>query len=89
MFSALYGGAVALTLLATLDTGSVGAISLLAVAMALNAGTYSGYLCNHLDLSPNFAGTLMGITNGFSNLTSILAPSIAGVILTKKVSNFF
>lgn len=79
---ALYGGAVALTLLALLNTNTNGAISLLVVAVGLNAGTYSGYMLNHLDLSPNFAGTLMGITNGLANITSILAPSIAGVIVT-------
>ena len=31
---------------------------------------------NALDLSPNFAGTLMGITNGIGALTGIIAVSI-------------
>jgi hypothetical protein len=30
---------------------------------------------NALDLSPNYAGTLMGITNGISALTGIVAVS--------------
>ncbi|CAB0016294.1 unnamed protein product [Nesidiocoris tenuis] len=78
---ALYGGSAALLALATIETKTLGAIVLLTIANGLNAGCYCGYLCNHLDLAPNFAGILMGITNGLSNITSILAPTIAGIIV--------
>ncbi|KAF6206472.1 hypothetical protein GE061_017705 [Apolygus lucorum] len=83
---ALYGGAAALLSLATLSTDSTGAIILLTVTVGLNAACYNGYLCNHLDLSPNFAGILMGITNGLSNITSILAPTIAGILVKDESS---
>lgn len=36
------------------------AVVLLTAAIALNSACYVGYLINHMDLSPNFAGTLMG-----------------------------
>lgn len=63
-----------------------GAIALLTISVALNAGVYTGFLTNHLDLSPNFAGLLMGITNGLSNITSILGPMVTGFIVTDAVS---
>lgn len=36
---------------------------------------------NALDLSPNFAGTLMGITNGIGALTGIIAVSYKDKLL--------
>lgn len=57
------------------------------IAVALNGGTFSGYLCNHIDLAPNFAGVLMGITNCLANSTSILGPLIAGFLIKNEVSN--
>lgn len=36
---------------------------------------FVGMKVNALDLSPNFAGTLMGITNGIGALTGIAAVS--------------
>nr|XP_018898759.1 PREDICTED: putative inorganic phosphate cotransporter isoform X3 [Bemisia tabaci] len=78
---ALWGPAVALCLLAFAGDYEVLALSLLVVAVALNSAVNLGYLSNHLDLSPNFAGTLMGITNGLSNITSISAPLFAGFVV--------
>ncbi|KAJ6646401.1 putative inorganic phosphate cotransporter [Pseudolycoriella hygida] len=41
---------------------------------------YPGMKVNPLDLSPNYAGTLMAITNGIGALTGILSPYIVGVM---------
>lgn len=49
-------------------------IFFLVVAVGFNAGVYSGYNVNHIDISPVHSGTLMGITNTVSNICSILAP---------------
>lgn len=49
------------------------AVTLFTLAMAFMGAYYSGMKVNALDLSPNFAGTLMGITNGISALTGIAA----------------
>ncbi|KAL1132482.1 hypothetical protein AAG570_010437 [Ranatra chinensis] len=87
--NAHYGEAVGLILLGTVDTDGPVAMLLMTITVALNAGTYSGYLSNHLDLSPNFAGTLMGITNGISNISSILGPLVAGYIITDGVRSEF
>lgn len=36
---------------------------------------------NHIDISPNYAGTLMGLTNGAANIMSIIAPLLVGFIV--------
>lgn len=51
------------------------AVTLFTVAMGFMGAYYSGMKVNALDLSPNFAGTLMGITNGIGALTGIVAVS--------------
>jgi MFS transporter, ACS family, solute carrier family 17 (sodium-dependent inorganic phosphate cotransporter), member 5 len=43
-------------------------------AVGLQGAYYSGYLINQLDIAPNFAGTVYGITSGCSSLSSWLAP---------------
>lgn len=80
-----WGGALALLSLYLFDTSVTGAMFLLSAALGLNSGVYTGFLTNHMDLAPNFAGTLMGITNSISNVTSILGPLLVGFIVTDSV----
>merc|ERR1712038_237532 len=54
------------------------AVLCLCIAVGLNGATYSGWQVNHMDLSPNFAGTLMGITNTIANIFGCLAPMFVG-----------
>jgi ACS family sodium-dependent inorganic phosphate cotransporter len=49
---------------------------------------YPGMKVNALDLSPNYAGTLMAIVNGIGALTGIVTPYLVGV-LTPDVSVFY
>lgn len=65
-------------------TNTTLAIILLTTAVGISAGTNVGFLVNHIDLSPNFAGTLMAITNSIANVPSIFAPLVAGAILNVK-----
>ncbi|XP_065368594.1 putative inorganic phosphate cotransporter [Calliphora vicina] len=62
------------------------AIALLTIAVGANAATYLGFQVNHIDLSPNFAGTLMGITNCAANIMSIIAPLTVGLIVTDETN---
>jgi hypothetical protein len=39
-----------------------------------------------MELSPNFAGTLMGMTTTFANMTGILGPLFTGAITNNNVS---
>lgn len=81
-----WGGALALFSLYFFGTSVTGAMILLTTALAVNSGTTTGFFTNHLDLAPNFAGTLLGITNSLSSITSILGPLLVGFIVTDSVS---
>ncbi|GFS31725.1 hypothetical protein NPIL_426271 [Nephila pilipes] len=41
---------------------------------------YSGHMLSLLDMSPEFAGTLMGIANTMSSLTGFITPLVVGVL---------
>ncbi|XP_067632691.1 putative inorganic phosphate cotransporter [Eurosta solidaginis] len=62
------------------------AVALLTIAVGANAATYLGHQVNHIDLAPNFAGTLMGITNCAANVISIIAPLTVGLIVTDETN---
>ena len=53
-------------------------ILLLVGTQFLAAFTQSGFGVNHIDIAPNFAGTLMGITNMGSNTQGFVAPWVVG-----------
>jgi len=72
------GPAVGLIGLCFVGCSKVLAVLCLCIAVGLNGATYSGYAVNHMDLSPNFAGTLMGITNTVANFAGFLAPMFVG-----------
>lgn len=58
------------------------------LAMGIMGTFYPGMKVNPLDLSPNYAGTLMAITNGIGAITGIIAPTLVG-LMTPNVSQFF
>uniref|UniRef100_A0A1B0CQC4 Permease of the major facilitator superfamily protein n=2 Tax=Lutzomyia longipalpis TaxID=7200 RepID=A0A1B0CQC4_LUTLO len=55
-------------------------VALFTIAMGIMGTFYPGMKVNPLDLSPNYAGTLMAITNGIGAITGILAPYVVGVM---------
>jgi len=65
---------------------SAASVALLTICVGLNAAAYLGFQLNHIDLSPNYAGTLMGITCCLANIMSIIAPMLVGLIVTNEVS---
>lgn len=60
-------------------------VILLVIAVGVNAAVFCGFQVNHIDISPNYSGILMGITNGSSNIFSIIAPLVVQVIVTNEV----
>lgn len=79
----LIGPAVGLLVLGLLDhPGRSVAIALLIFVVGINSAIFSGHQVNHIDISPRFAATLMGITNGIGNVFSLLAPLIVQYIVT-------
>ncbi|XP_053610016.1 putative inorganic phosphate cotransporter [Plodia interpunctella] len=77
----MYGPATILIILSYVRASTTAAVCLLTLTMVLNAGHYAGYLLVHIDMAPNFASILMGITNFFANIIGIIAPLVAGAII--------
>lgn len=46
----------------------------------------AGFLSNHIDIAPNYAGTLMAITNTAATLPGIIMPIFVGAITHGNVS---
>jgi len=57
-------------------------ILLIVVAVGFTGAFYSGYMVNHIDLSTNYSGSMMGMTNFFANMTGVVVPALVGVIVT-------
>ena len=53
----------------------------LTLTVGVNGFNYAGFNCNHIDIAPNFAGTLMGITNMVANTTGLLTPVLISSIV--------
>ena len=66
------------------------AVSLLTVAVSTSGCVFSGYLVNHMDIAPQYAGTLMGISNAIGASSGFIAPYLASVLTTDvSLSNIF
>ena len=63
------------------------AVVLLVLAITTTGFFISGYYVNHMDIAPQYAGTLMGLSNGIGAITGFVAPYIA-FALTESVSKF-
>ncbi|CAG2193627.1 SLC17A5 [Mytilus edulis] len=61
------------------------AIVLVILAVSSAGFQYSGWVVNHIDIAPSYAGILLGISNSLASTTGIISPIIVGAI-TEKVS---
>ncbi|XP_060523180.1 uncharacterized protein LOC132700078 [Cylas formicarius] len=57
-------------------------VVLLIIAVGANSAVLCGFQVNHVDLSPKYAGTLMGLGNGSSNIFSIISPLVVQAVVT-------
>lgn len=55
---------------------------LLSITSAFGGAVYAGNQMNHMDLSPQFAGTMYGITNAASNVCGFMAPYVIGHVIS-------
>ncbi|XP_025836454.1 sialin [Agrilus planipennis] len=51
---------------------------LMTVAITSVGGMFCGFLSNHIDIAPNFAGTLVAITNSIATIPGIVVPVFVG-----------
>lgn len=56
------------------------AIAMLATGVGFNALTLAGSSTSLFDIAPLYAGCLMGILNGFSNIGGFISPAVVGFI---------
>uniref|UniRef100_A0A0V0G4B5 Putative inorganic phosphate cotransporter n=1 Tax=Triatoma dimidiata TaxID=72491 RepID=A0A0V0G4B5_TRIDM len=77
----LSGSGTALIFLGYIGESTIAILVTLTLCVTCSAFIFSGFIMNHLDLSPNFAGVLVGIANGLENITMILAPLSVGFIV--------
>lgn len=75
-----FGPAVCLMGVALVGCHYVASVVFLTFALGFNGCIYSGFMVTHVDMSPDYAGTLMGMTNGFATLTGFLAPEVVGAL---------
>ncbi|XP_043943724.1 vesicular glutamate transporter 3 [Protopterus annectens] len=60
------------------------AISFLILAVGFSGFAISGFNVNHLDIAPQYASILMGISNGVGTLSGMVCPVIVGALTKHK-----
>ncbi|XP_002734661.1 sialin-like [Saccoglossus kowalevskii] len=62
-------------------TQATTAVILLTIGVSFSGFQYGGgFLVNHVDIAPKYAGVLLGITNTTATISGILAPYVIGTI---------
>lgn len=56
------------------------AVIIMTIGIIAMGGMFSGFLSNHIDIAPNYAGTLVAITNTAATLPGIIVPLFVGFI---------
>lgn len=59
------------------------------LAMAFMGNYYPGMRVNVLDLSPNYAGTIIAITNGAGSLSGVIVPTFIGYMTPNVILEMF
>ncbi|XP_059617450.1 sialin-like [Phlebotomus argentipes] len=62
----------------------VGTVACITVAVGFGAFAWSGFIVNPLDLAPNHASVILGISNTFATIPGIVSPLLTGVITSDK-----
>jgi ACS family sodium-dependent inorganic phosphate cotransporter len=76
------GPAIALIALAgTRDADT--AVALLSAALGLAGFAYAGFASNHLDVSPNHAGAIFGISNTAGTIPGIIGVALTGFLVDR------
>lgn len=77
---------ICLTALCFIGCNRMAAVVIAGVAVTSKGAMFSGFLSNHIDLSPNFAGILVAFTNTFGTLPGIIVPLFVGRLTHHDVS---
>lgn len=55
-------------------------VTLFTLGMTLTGTYYTSLRLNVLDLSPNYSGSIMALTNGLGAMSGVIAPTFAGMM---------
>ncbi|CAG0922686.1 unnamed protein product, partial [Notodromas monacha] len=72
--------AICLVAVTYMECNRTAAVGLITIGIMCIAGMYSGYLTNHIDIAPNFAGTLMALTNTVATVPGFIVPVFVGAM---------
>lgn len=61
------------------------AVAFLTIGVGITGLNASGYAVNILDIAPQYAGVIMGVTNVFGASPGFISPQIVGIITPNKV----
>jgi ACS family sodium-dependent inorganic phosphate cotransporter len=65
------------------DAVAYAIVAIMSVAFALGAWARAGLYCNHQDLSPKYAGALLGLSNTAGALPGVIGVTAAGYLLDR------
>lgn len=65
------------------------AVALITAAQGLSGFQYGGFVVNHVDIAPRYAGTLFGISNTVATVSGIVAPYVAAAMTPDVRNDFF
>ncbi|XP_012275735.1 sialin isoform X2 [Orussus abietinus] len=71
---------VILLIIAYIGCARTTTVILLCLSIVICGAIFVGHLCNQNDLAPNYAGTLMGITNTPGTISAFVLPALVGAI---------
>ncbi|XP_075153734.1 major facilitator superfamily transporter 3 [Haematobia irritans] len=71
---------ICLLILCYIGCKHTAAVVIMAVGIVAMGGMFSGFLSNHIDIAPNYAGTLVALTNTVATLPGIIVPLFVGYI---------
>ncbi|XP_013392278.1 vesicular glutamate transporter 3 [Lingula anatina] len=63
------------------------AITAITIAVGFGGLTWAGFSVNHLDIAPQYASILMGVSNTFATLPGIISPGLTGAIVQHKLAS--
>ncbi|XP_050541052.1 vesicular glutamate transporter 1 [Daktulosphaira vitifoliae] len=70
--------------LAAKSTTAFMSVTCLTLAVGLGAFAWAAFSVNHLDVAPQYASVLMGLSNTFATIPGIVSPMLAGIIVKHK-----
>lgn len=85
----LWGAAISLVALGYLNNDAIAAVTLYIAVMGISCCCYVGFKINHMDLTSNYAGILMGLSNAFGATGGFGAPLIVSTFVHDIVRFYF